>query len=117
MTTNSKKLVSKVNSKLEIITSNDLGGSDVSFFPIIGHKLNGNNYLQWSQFILMFIGDKDKDDYLTGEIVQPKSDYPKFRTQKIENNMVKSWLINSMTNEVSENFLLYKTAEEIWDVV
>ncbi|KAL6333039.1 hypothetical protein AAG906_020059 [Vitis piasezkii] len=78
MTTNSKKLVSKVNSRLEIVTSNDHGGFDVFFFPIIGHKLNGNNYLQWSQFILMFIGDKDKDGYLIGEIVQPKSDYPKF---------------------------------------
>ena len=80
MTTNSKKLVSKVNSRLEIVTSNDHGGFDVFFFPIIGHKLNGNNYLQWSQFILMFIGDKDKDGYLTGDIVQPKSDYPKFQT-------------------------------------
>ena len=26
-----------------------------------------------------------------------------------------SWLINSMTTEVGENFLLYKTAKEIWD--
>jgi hypothetical protein len=29
--------------------------------------------------------------------------------------MVMSWLINSITNEIGENFLLYETAEEIWD--
>ena len=26
-----------------------------------------------------------------------------------------SWLINSMTNDIGENFLLYETAKEIWD--
>ena len=31
--------------------------------------------------------------------------------------MVKSWLINSMTNEIGEKFLLYKTAKEMWDTV
>ena len=31
--------------------------------------------------------------------------------------MDKSWLINSMTNEICENFLLYKTAKEMWDAV
>ncbi|TYG47036.1 hypothetical protein ES288_D11G305800v1 [Gossypium darwinii] len=29
--------------------------------------------------------------------------------------MVMSWLINSMTTEIGENFLLYKTTKEIWD--
>ncbi|RVW67974.1 hypothetical protein CK203_061866 [Vitis vinifera] len=60
---------------------------------------------------------KDEDGYLTGEIVQPKSDDPRFRTWKTENNMVKSWLINSMTNEIRENFLLYKTTKKVWDAV
>ena len=31
--------------------------------------------------------------------------------------MAMSWLINSMTNEIGENFLLYGTAKEIWDAV
>ena len=84
MTTDSQKSVSEVNSRLETVTSNDHRGSDGSFLPITGYKLNGSNYLQWSQFVLMFIGSKDKDGYLTGEIVQPKSDDPRFRTWKTE---------------------------------
>ena len=80
MTIDSKKSVSKVNSRLKTVTSNDHRGSDGSFLPIIGHKLNGNNYLQYSQFVLMFISGKDKDGYLTGEIVQPKNDDPRFGT-------------------------------------
>ena len=80
MTIDSKKSVSKVNSRLKTVTSNDHGGSDGSFLPITGHKLNGNNYLRYSQFVLMFISGKDKDGYLTGEIVQPKNDDPRFGT-------------------------------------
>ena len=117
MTTNSQQLVSEVNSRLETVTSNDHERFDGSFLPITGHELNGNNYLQWSQSVHMYIGGKDKDGYLTREIIQPKSDDPRFRTWKTENNMVKSWLINPMTNEIDENFLLYKTTKEMWDVV
>ena len=29
--------------------------------------------------------------------------------------MVMSWLVNSMINEICENFLLYSTTHEIWD--
>lgn len=36
---------------------------------------------------------------------------------KAENNMVMSWLINSMTTEIGENFLLYTTTWEIWEVI
>ena len=45
----------------------------------------------------------------------PKEEDPKYKTWKSENNMVMSWLINSMTNEIGENFLLYGIAKEIWD--
>lgn len=36
-----------------------------------------------------------------------------FKTWKSENNIVMSWLINSMSNDIGENFLLYGTAKEI----
>ena len=63
----------------------------------------------------MYVCGKGKYEYLTDEIsISEKSD-PKYRIWKTENHMVMSWLINSMTTEVGENFLLYKTAKEIWD--
>ena len=91
------------------------GGTEGTSLLITGHKLNGHNFLQWSQFVMMFICGKGKDDYLTGEVAIPEKNDPKFRTWKTENHMVMSWLINLMTNEIGENFLLYRTAKEIWD--
>ena len=99
---------SEVTSHPETSATGSNGGSDGNLLPITGHKLNGQNYL-----LMMFICGKGRDDYLTGVAVPPSKEDPKYRTWKSENNMVMSWLINSMTNEIGENFLLYVTAKDI----
>ncbi|RVX00220.1 Retrovirus-related Pol polyprotein from transposon RE1 [Vitis vinifera] len=43
---------------------------------ITRHKLNGHNYLQWSQSVLLFICGKGKDEYLTGEAAMPETTEP-----------------------------------------
>ncbi|RVW85251.1 Retrovirus-related Pol polyprotein from transposon RE2 [Vitis vinifera] len=58
---------------------------------------------------------KGKDEYLTGEAAMPETTEPGFRKWKIENSMIMSWLINSMNNDIGENFLLFGTAKDIWD--
>ena len=63
----------------------------------------------------MFICGKGKDDYLTGSTTKPKETEPGFKAWKSKHNMVMSWLINSMTTEIGENFLLYNFAQEIWE--
>ncbi|KAH9678967.1 retrovirus-related pol polyprotein from transposon RE1 [Citrus sinensis] len=110
--TSSSEVTSKSDSTLMTATH---GNSESGSILIISHKLNGKNYLQWSQSVLMFISGKCKDEYLTGEIEIPEKGDPKYRLWKSDNNMIMSWLINSMNNDIGENFLLYGTAKEIWD--
>ena len=62
---------------------------------------------------MMFVYEKKKDDYLIGVAMSPDKEDPKFKDCKTENNMVISWLINSMNNDIGENFLLYKIAKDI----
>lgn len=40
-----------------------------------------------------------------------------FETLKIQSNMVMSWLINSIPNEIRENFILYSMAHEICEAI
>lgn len=65
----------------------------------------------------MFKCGKGKDDYLTDAMTTTTKEDATFKKWKAENNMVMSWLINSTNNDIGENFLLYKTAKEIWDAV
>ena len=85
--------------------------------PITGHKLTGYNFNQWSHSVMIFVCGKGKEEYLIRIAVQPEENSPNYHTWKVENNMVMSWLLNSMTNETEENFMYYKTAKEIWDAV
>lgn len=39
----------------------------------------------------MFIFEKGKDEYLTGEIEIPKKEDPKFRQRKNNHHMIMSW--------------------------
>ncbi|KAJ9556965.1 hypothetical protein OSB04_011579 [Centaurea solstitialis] len=92
-----------------------LKGNSESFLPITGHKLNGHNFLQWSQSVMLYIRGRGKEDHLTRVVPAPKPDEPSFKSWKSENNMVMAWLINSMTLEIGEIFHLYSTAQEIWE--
>ena len=111
MATERQSSTSEVTSNQETMIPSNNGFSDSSHLPITGHKLNGQNFLQWSQSVMMFICGKGKDDYLTGIITPPKKEDQGFKVWKSENNMVMSWLINSMNNDIGENFLLYGTTK------
>ena len=115
MATKRQSSTSEVTSNPGAVITRSNKGSIDSFLPITGHKLNGHNYLQWSQSMMMFICGKSKDDHLTRAVTIPKKEDPAFKVWKSEYNMVMSWLINSMTNEIGENFLPYGTTKEIWD--
>ncbi|KAF7822121.1 Retrovirus-related Pol polyprotein from transposon TNT 1-94 [Senna tora] len=96
-------------------TANETGWTDATPVLITGHKLNGHNYLQWRQSVYMFICGKGKDDYLTGAAKAPDQNTSAHKKWKAEDHMVMSWLVNSMTTEVGDNFLLYPTSHEIWE--
>ena len=104
---------SKINFKPEANSSANIQES--SSLLITTHKLNGHNFLQWSQYVLMYVCGKGNEKYLTDEISIPKKSNPKHRIWKTKNHMDMLWLINSMTTKVGEIFWLYKTAKEIWN--
>ncbi|CAH9091924.1 unnamed protein product [Cuscuta epithymum] len=87
---------------------------DYSSLPT-AYKLNGQNYNLWSHSVSIFIGGKGKEEYLSIDLVQPEVKSPGYKNWKAENNMVMSWLLNSMTPEIGEQFMFYKTASEIWE--
>ena len=73
---------------------------DSSPHLVTNHKLNGQNFLQWSRSVFMFVCGRGKDGHLTDETAAPKATDPKFRSWKTDDHLVMSWLINSMPTEV-----------------
>lgn len=42
-------------------------------------KFDGSNYLMWSKFVLIYIQGKDKEEYLTCEMVVPLRTNSRYR--------------------------------------
>ncbi|KZV15508.1 hypothetical protein F511_38612 [Dorcoceras hygrometricum] len=91
--------------------------SDNLSLQITNHKLNSRNFLQWSQSVLLVFCGRGKMGYLTGQTKRPKAGEPDRATWELDNSIVMSWLINSMEQQLSQNFLFLKTAKAIWDAV
>lgn len=81
---------------------------------ITNQKLHGNNFLPWSRAVELFITGRGKKEYLSEKMTIPKEDDAKFATWEVENSMIMSWLLGSMTPDVSNTFMLYPTAAAIW---
>ncbi|XP_024031744.1 uncharacterized protein LOC112094601 [Morus notabilis] len=88
---------------------------DSHFIQITTIRLNGENFLRWSQSVRMYIRRRGKIGYLTGEKKEPTQEDPSHPTWDAENSMVMTWLVNSMEEEISSNYMCYHTAKKLWD--
>lgn len=65
----------------------------------------------------MYIRGWGKIGYLTGDKKAPTPKDPTYATWDAENSMVMTWLVNSMDEDISSNYMCYSTAKELWDNV
>lgn len=87
---------------------------DATPVTITNQKLTGNNFLPWSRAVELFITGRGKKEYLSEKMIIPAETDEKFATWEAENSMIMSWLLSSMTPEVSNTFMLHETAASIW---
>ncbi|XP_020677216.1 uncharacterized protein LOC110095849, partial [Dendrobium catenatum] len=77
------------------------------------YRLNGKNYLKWSQFVKTYLKGKGKIHHLLGG--GPKEGDPICGAWDEADSMIMSWLWNSITPEISDTFMFLSTAKDIWD--
>ncbi|KAH9744843.1 retrotran gag 3 domain-containing protein [Citrus sinensis] len=78
-------------------------------------RLNRDNYLRWSQSIRMYIRGRGKLGYRTRDKKATATEDPMYATWDAENSIVMTWLVNSMDEDISSNYLCYSTATKLWD--
>ncbi|XP_071916133.1 uncharacterized protein [Coffea arabica] len=82
-----------------------------------GIILDDTNFPLWSQLMEMRIGARNKSGFLTGTTLKPAADDKQLEAWLIDNNRVKSWLIDSMSPLLMQRFIRLQTAKEIWEAV
>lgn len=78
-------------------------------------KLDRTNYLAWFQLAKISLISKGKWEYVTGEIPVLDPTDSGFSKWRAENDLVMVWLLHSMQPSISNTYLFWGTAKEIWD--
>ncbi|XP_073123530.1 uncharacterized protein [Henckelia pumila] len=79
------------------------------------YRLNGKNYLKWSQLVRTTLKGKGKLSHLLGS--GPNKKDPKFAAWDEEDSLIMAWLWNSMMPDISDTCMFLTTAKEIWDSI
>ncbi|RDX64657.1 hypothetical protein CR513_56768, partial [Mucuna pruriens] len=80
---------------------------------LVSSRLNDRNYLQWTQYIRTTLKGYKKLSHIEGN--DPPRDDPKFEAWDDEDYLIMTWLWNSMTLEISQNYMFYSSICEIWE--
>ncbi|XP_073227024.1 uncharacterized protein [Cicer arietinum] len=80
-------------------------------------KLNGKNYVEWSQTARLILDDKGIYGFLTGEVQMSATTDPKYRFWKSENSVIIDWLLSNMESTIKKPFMFFPTAKEVWEAV
>ncbi|KAL5825489.1 hypothetical protein ACOSQ3_021552 [Xanthoceras sorbifolium] len=84
--------------------NNNGSGKDLQFFQS-GYRLNGKNYLKWSQVVQTFPKGKGKLRHLTG--TGPPKEDPRFDAWDEEDSMIMTWLWSVYLSSTQHNLHPY----------
>ncbi|CAL2239954.1 unnamed protein product [Prunus armeniaca] len=91
--------------------------SDHPGMVLVSKILYGNNYAKWCRSMRISLSAKNKLGFVNGTIKAPseKTKPESFEVWQRCNDMVLSWLLNSIEPDIAESVLYSSTAQEIWE--
>ena len=109
----SKSDVSKFNLSNPYFTHH----SNLPGLVLISKPLNGDNYSAWRRAMTLALNAKNKLGFVNGTIKAPsKETHPDdYATWSRCNDMVHSWIVNTLNPEISDSVIYYTTAHEVWE--
>ncbi|KAK4383884.1 hypothetical protein Sango_2739700 [Sesamum angolense] len=81
---------------------------------LVTSPLNGRNFSAWSRAVKIALGAKLKLGFITGKCKKPAVDSEHYKQWVRIDCMVTSWLLNSITKNITDVFLYAKSARELW---
>ena len=79
--------------------------------------LNEFNYLPWSRAVSLALGGRSKLGFINGSIEVPDASSPTYENWLCKDQLVMSWLLNSMERKLAEIFSYSESSFELWETV
>ncbi|GAU44958.1 hypothetical protein TSUD_28930 [Trifolium subterraneum] len=88
------------------------GPSSVTVTPL----LTGSNYHSWSRSMRRALGAKMKLDFVDGSLPPPPDAFdPSFRARNRCNQLVSSWILNSVSESIAQSAIFMENPVDIWN--
>ncbi|KAM1630383.1 hypothetical protein ACFX2K_018526 [Malus domestica] len=79
--------------------------------------LNEFNYLPWSRAISLALGGRSKLEYINGSIGPPERSSTSYGAWHANDQLVMSWILNSMKPKLSELFSYSESSFTLWESI
>ncbi|XP_074352187.1 uncharacterized protein LOC141691361 [Apium graveolens] len=92
-----------------------LQSSDNPGTPLVTMLLTEHNYHQWSRSLSIALSAKLKLGFIDGSVSKPTDNNTQIAMWNRCNDMVVSWLLNSISTEIRNSVAYLSTAQQIWE--
>jgi hypothetical protein len=83
---------------------------------LVSEIFTSENYIAWSRSMTIALTVKNKIAFIDGSLVQPITTNQSLHVAWLRsNNLVLSWLMNSIAKDICSSLLYFKTAFDIWE--
>ncbi|XP_022873280.1 uncharacterized protein LOC111392220 [Olea europaea var. sylvestris] len=90
--------------------------SDSPGLVLVSQQLTGENHGSWSRTMTIALSVKNKLSFIDGSMKEPEFTYSDLNNAWIRNNnIVISWILNSVSKEISASVIYASIAYEIWN--
>lgn len=109
-----------VSSTIQINQGNDVSNpfylhpSDSPGMVLVNSIFDGKSYGGWRRAVFIALSAKNKLSFIDGSLSEPAVSSPTYKAWNRCNDMVISWLLNSLSKDIAESVLYSKTAKDIW---
>ncbi|KAH9717541.1 hypothetical protein KPL71_021864 [Citrus sinensis] len=91
--------------------------SDHPGMVLVSKPLNGDNYSTWCRAMTISLNAKSKLGFIDGTTTMPSATAKpdECASWKKCNDMILSWILNSLTQDLADNVIFSSTAQEVWE--
>ena len=79
--------------------------------------LNEFNYLLWSRAITIVLGGRFKLGFINGSTISPEVNDPKYEAWLSKDQLVMSWILNSIERNLAKIFSFSESSLDLWDAI
>ena len=83
-----------------------------TLLPVV---FDGTSYRSWRRAVLRALSVKNKTGFINGKIVKPNFTDPSFMQWERCDDMVTSWILNSLSPELRDSLQYVNNAKELWE--